>query len=110
MRFVWLAVIAVGVPGVILYLVADYDYSKFIVGREALVSRGLRGWASIYHEHNLLLLVAPIVLISGGVIGFSVTLKYGLKISSPPMPWLRPVAESGHKLRSVVASDNLAST
>lgn len=68
MRFFWLAVVGVGLAGIVLYIVAAYDYSHWLeIGGSP---RSLRGWSSFYHEHNIALLAAPLVIIGIGVVGY----------------------------------------
>jgi hypothetical protein len=81
MRFLWLSAVAVGLIGVVLYLVAQYDYSQWwkqdIDWRLVPSGTGLRGWVRFYHEHRLLLFAAPLAAIGFGIGGFLVTLVSG---------------------------------
>ena len=62
MRFLWLVIVAVGLIGVVLYLVAYYDYSNFVDERGPINQQGLQGWVRYYQEHNSELLFAPLVV------------------------------------------------
>lgn len=78
MRFMWLVfwsvLGAIGLAGIVIYMVADYDYSRFVVEGTVKSLTGLRGWVRFYHEHSLPLLVAPLVALGVGVVGFVITL------------------------------------
>lgn len=76
MKFLWLSAVGVGLIGVMLYLVAKYDYSHFD-WRSSPSGTGLRDWVRFYQEHRLLPLVAPIAAISFGIGGFLATLVSG---------------------------------
>ena len=70
MRFLWLVIVAVGLIGVVLYLVAYYDYSNFVDERGPINQQGLQGWVRYYQEHNSELLFAPLVAIFIGIVGY----------------------------------------
>lgn len=77
MRFISLAFIAIGITGVILYLVADYDYSNFIEKRGVANQIGLRDWVRFYHDNGVILFVVPLLSAVVGVIGVLLTFNLG---------------------------------
>jgi len=67
--------IAIGVTGVTLFAIASNDYSNFSKSSILFSTTGLRGWVSFYHEHSVMLLTIPILLILTGVIGVFLTVN-----------------------------------
>ena len=72
MRFLWLFVLVVGVAGIVVYIVADYDYSNFVDKRGSSNLIGLQGWVSFYQDVGIILLVAPILLVIVGLRGIGI--------------------------------------